>query len=523
MEARWRPFPSELRPRPKTSKQTEESLPLLSYIPESTHLKASSSGKTLELLMNTHAPARTVILRIRVILPRSIMVPIRTTIGQATVCMQPALGSADATRLVRAREGELRLLRSALQGSAPSCVLAIVSYSGHFRVLLQFLLSYSVNVLDPSVCGLLIMVSTPTETVSLHALLKTPEYAHRLAAVLPQLHVVDFPATVQQLSPGTRATLPAAKNRGVNGRLYVCAKKAYAVRYAHETLNASHVVVTDSEAYVWKPLSIASIFADAEANPTIWFADAPALVSGALGGRGGARAYGDLPAPLDAKWCSMHVYRDARGLTRQEMLARVPSMTATLFEYMLFSYPRREFRAYWAAVEAAWKRPLFDAVIAAYDAEPRCVAIGFWLEVSWHLFLYEHHRPRIAFRNGTAAIEASFGSNFVRQSSYVHARLELLWRAVSNKTVGSFRHFYTAQPFPLFRYEHRAKGFCLPVQLLGDLPDGVASLQVNSAVPNWVFSTCLSELARLRHQTYGATTTRQMPLPWVHHNTKTRR
>ena len=71
---------------------------------------------------------------------------------------------------------------------------------------------------------------------------------------------------------------------------------------------------------------------------------------------------------------------------------------------MLFSYPRPAFRQYWQAVESAWGRPWFDALVKAHEAEPRCVGIGFWLEVSWHLFLYNRHRPPYEFVNATARI-----------------------------------------------------------------------------------------------------------------------
>ena len=100
----------------------------------------------------------------------------------------------------------------------------------------------------------------------------------------------------------------------------------------------------------------------------------------------------------------------------------------------------------------------------------------------------------------------------------VHARLELLWRAVSNSTLAGFREFYARLPLPLFRFEHRARGNCLPLRLVSELPPPATSLQVNSAVPNWVFSTCTQELARMPRRNGSSTGS----LPWVAHNTKTR-
>lgn len=400
------------------------------------------------------------------------------------------------------------------------CVLAVVSFAGHFRVLAQFFLSYALNVIDPQACSLLVMVSTREEASSLSTMLHSTEYGPRLAVLLQQLTVVDLPSALVQLSPRTATTLPTAKNRGAHGRLYVCVKKAYAVRYAHEVLNAELAIVTDSEAYVWKPLSIAQLFRNTSARPSVWYADAPAHSRPLPPARSTPHAhkadvFGDSNAAK--MWCSIHVFEDARKWpTRRALHEHVPADAASLFEYMLFAYPRRQFRAYWESVETRWHRPWFDAVVAAHEAEPRCVGVGFWLEVSWHLYLYGHHRHTHAFLNVTAAIQASFGERFVLQGAYVHARLELLWRAVSNTTAASFRDFYARQPLPLFRYEHRARGHCLPLRLLASLPAPAASLQVNSAVPNWVFSACAKDLAQMpRHNTSA-------PWPWVRHSTATR-
>ena len=446
--------------------------------------------------------------------------------------------------------------RSRLGAKAQSqpCVLATVSYGGHFRVLTQFFLSYAANVLDPRACGLMVLVSTEAEVTALTKLLH--DEAPRLGeAVLPQMTIVALPTVLTLLSPGTATALPSTKNKGQWGRLYVCAKKAYAARYAHEVLGAEHAIVTDSEAYIWKPMSIAQLFHAARTAPTVWYADAPILHkpergvgaaasaastkasgSGGAGGAGGAgggasssatgaaSAYGNLRAKVDTNWCSLHVFRDSRGLTRQQLQQRVPSSTATLFEYMLFSYPRGAFRQYWHAVETTWQRPWFDALVRAHEVEPRCVGVGFWLEVSWHLFLYEARRPQVAFANATARIERALGSRFVRQGLYVNARLELLWRALSNHTYEGFRRFYAEAPaLPLFRFEFRQRGNCLPLRLVAELPPPAASFQANSAVPNWVFGHCAAELAllqRWRHAAHMANA--DAPLPWVRHTTSTR-
>lgn len=206
------------------------------------------------------------------------------------------------------------------------CVLATVSYGGHFKVLLQFFLSYAANVLDPHACGLMVLVSTETEATSLWSLLRAEPRLQD--AVLPQLTITDLPSTLALLSPGTKTELPSTKNRGKWGRLYVCAKKAYAARYAHEVLGTAHAIVTDSEAYIWKPLSMRQLFATQMAEPTVWFADAPILHKPEAS-RGAASTQ---KARVDTNWCSMHIYSDSRGMTRQAMLKRLPSPTATFFE-----------------------------------------------------------------------------------------------------------------------------------------------------------------------------------------------
>lgn len=393
-------------------------------------------------------------------------------------------------------------------------VLAVVSFTAHFEVLLQFLLSYAARVTDPAACSLLVLVSTGAEERALSRLVRGEPEA--LAPVLGRLTIVDLPSAVRLLSPNTTTPLPLAKNRGPLGRLYVCTKKAYAARYAHEVLGAQHAIVTDSEAYVWKPLSMGGLFERLEARPAVWYADAPLHAARA------AKAARPRPAggraPIDINWCSLHVFGDARGLLRSELAARVPAPNAMLFENMLFSYPRDAFRGYWRDVEAAWGgRPWFDALAAAHAAEPRCVAVGFWMEVSWHLYLYGRHRPRYAFRNVTASIERSFGAQFVAKGAYVHARLELLWRALSNATMGAFRRFYAETGLPFFRYEYRSRALgCLPLRLVADVPPPAASFQANSAVPNWAFGgACAAELERLKRLSHGAR------LPWVAHRTAT--
>jgi len=297
----------------------------------------------------------------------------------------------------------------------PSCALAVVTYTGHFAILHQFLLSIAAHLLDPAACQYLLLTSTPTESAKLGTLLNGS--AAPLAPLLPRLTITDLPHAASQLTPGLRSSFPAGKNVGHFGRLYVCAKKAYAVRYAHEVLGVEHVILTDSEAYVWKRFSIARLFRSVAEQPSVWFSDAPvhhrrggnrqaapssAAASSSAAAASAAAASSAASASVASgtsvrlerslKWCSLHVFGDARRWTADELAARVPSPGAALFEDMLFSYPRAPFRAYWAAVEDAWAPGgsglWFDGLVAAFKAEPACLSIGYWLEVSWNLFLH---------------------------------------------------------------------------------------------------------------------------------------
>lgn len=255
---------------------------------------------------------------------------------------------------------------------------------------------------------------------------------------------------------------PHATLVGRYGRLYICVKKFVAARWAHEILGVEHVLVTDNEAYIWKPISFQrDIFSPAIARPAIWFADAPLLNS-------------PRPMPIDQNYCALHVFHDMRRVSPSErgqmqacarsvgrrlaveskrprsppstplqytpcsyaltgsvlleaspiihsaqqlsraaslsdslapcpflwlsscplplapspsppsprppsrsatnsIFVRQPSRGASLFEDMGFFYHRSAFREYWDAVEAAWHKPFYDAVVDAYDSVPKCL------------------------------------------------------------------------------------------------------------------------------------------------------
>ena len=119
----------------------------------------------------------------------------------------------------------------------------------------------------------------------------------------------------------------------------------------------------------------------------------------------------------------------------------------------------------------------------------------------------------------------------------MHARLELLWRALSNSTLGLYRAFYAETRLAFFRYEFRRTGDCTPLRLVAALSADVAAVQVNSGPPNWVFAgRCRAELSALRAWHHRAAAkgpgaeavlegaaaegAAARALPWIRHGTK---
>ncbi len=97
----------------------------------------------------------------------------------------------------------------------------------------------------------------------------------------------------------------------------------------------------------------------------------------------------------------------------------------------------------------------------------------------------------------------------------MHARLELLTRALSNASLGAFHRFFSQTQLPFFRSDYRGasgrqgtRSGCLPLAMVSGIAPPAASFQVNSAVPNWAFSACEEHLPA-------------KGLPWVAHRIKT--
>ena len=97
----------------------------------------------------------------------------------------------------------------------------------------------------------------------------------------------------------------------------------------------------------------------------------------------------------------------------------------------------------------------------------------------------------------------------------MHARLELLTRALSNASFDGFERFFRQTQLPFFRSDYRgasqrqgSRGGCLPLAMISAIAAPAASFQVNSAVPNWAFTGCDGQLPA-------------KGLPWVAHRIKT--
>ena len=174
--------------------------------------------------------------------------------------MPSTLPGRTARRAAQPEAIERRREAREARRASPRLAVVLTSYAAHFDVLAQYLLSFETNVRDVHRCRHLVVVSHTEEAGKLRRVLEP--HTPRLPRVSPLLTIEDLPGVVWRLDPNTTLSLlPTAKNRGRLGRLYVCVKKAYALRYAQEVLDVEHALVTDSEAYVWKPISIGAVFA----------------------------------------------------------------------------------------------------------------------------------------------------------------------------------------------------------------------------------------------------------------------
>jgi len=212
------------------------------------------------------------------------------------------------------------------------------------------------------------------------------------------------------------------------------------------------------------------------------------------------------------------------ALTRE----RLPAPGVQLMDYMGFFYSRSSFAAWRSAITSAWQMPFLDAVVGALDRMQVCDSDAFWIEPSYYSFLFAEERRRYRFVNATAAVRDIFrpaekellqNSPIIKRLKYLPLGLGLFWWFLDNATFPYLESFYAQHPLPIFRTDFRGQSLargskdlsCRPLDLIARLPRNVASIQLNSAVPNWVFTSpqCRSKLPNASY-------------PWVKHRVVTR-
>ena len=190
-------------------------------------------------------------------------------------------------------------------------------------------------------------------------------------------------------------------------------KRMYGVRSAMYELGAQHVLATDADGYVWKPIAASAIVAHSR---TAWFSDH----------RGERPAADTRPRPdtnaRSRSFCSLHPWAAAlRSTSWDEHGARwaigrdwaawedattelmlMPAPDADLADDPLLVLDRGPFMALWAQIETYWRAPLFTAMMRALTSPAalykHCVRGDvLFLELSYRAFVYhlqQSSRPR---------------------------------------------------------------------------------------------------------------------------------
>jgi len=428
------------------------------------------------------------------------------------------------------------------------------------------------NVLDAASVKLLAVTSHANETAAFLRVFRGAAASTQTDVSHLQLTLTDVRTAIRVLNPAAKTDIDKLPfdigfHWGTHGTTYICLKKAFAAWYALEALGLHHVMVTDSEAYIWKPIFMHEIFKQQARNATIWYSDdgpAPHQPGVTMPGEPsnmrvnfcsmlpwtGAKVWGLAPSgtpghELDSVEYSSRLQRieywrnwrmrmswhagavpemasrlhhnvnlthatPPRGVrvdwgTWKRIVAdKLPSPYANMMDYHGFFYHKHGFAAYRAHVEAAWQLPFLDAVMQALSRNPTCDSDAFWIETSWQSFLYNHERARHRFRNATALIQAEFPRNLanaspvIKRLGFFPAGFNLLWWFLDNSTLPSLKAVYERYALPHFRNDFRGTSLrrgskdssCFGLKLINSLPAPLASIQLNSATPNWLWQAC---------------------------------
>lgn len=465
--------------------------------------------------------------------------------------------------------------------AANGMAIAAVTYPQHFAVLRQFFLSLTFNLQDALSSAFLIVTSASSEVAGLQG-----AFVSELSLRVLKLHICGFQTVVDTVSPGTIAKvdrLPMdasmSHHRGSYGTFYICMKKAFAARFALTQMGAERVLVTDSEAYLWKPIRLQDLISGERAK-VVWYADPgvtmkPGDVMFTTYRRRNFCSIHPWAANTSVRWAKEErsfvagrSWSSWRELTAQMFPGPKGDVGADFFTDMLFIYAREHFEHYWRIIENHWGAPFLDAVLRGLVSlkSRKCHADSFFFEVSYRSFLQYHHPERYQFRNMTLALRG-----ISRRLGKTVLSTSHLWMLVTNKQVSAFLRFYgngsnaaslreadsgnhrlsatgrnhasLQSGFPkchhasmrgtrssvaaleAFRYDYRklgkAKGscdeacragwpdICAGVKVIRHTEPPAAVLQLNSAVPNWVFTECREHLPTPN-------------LPSVRHNVTTR-
>lgn len=248
-------------------------------------------------------------------------------------------------------------------------------------------------------------------------------------------------------------------------------KRAYGARFALEEMKAAHVLVTDADGYVWKPIDAATLVAH---SATVWYADhrgvAPVNATSSF--------FTDRPPRPDTNYrarafCSVHPWAAAlRSSTYEHApvgrwaigrdwaswerlaigeLSLMPAADADLADDPLLVLEGGAFSRMWNTIEGHWHGNLAEATLVALtrpaDLYKHCVRGDvMFLELTYRSWMYRHHWrhddeqteasddppimnsatgaampggregtahasayvPRVRFRNSTAIIESIF-------------------------------------------------------------------------------------------------------------------
>ena len=240
-----------------------------------------------------------------------------------------------------------------------------------------------------------------------------------------------FPETMQCLAPFVLTNINDVVRYS---SIWRSLKRAFGAALAFRDFGATHALVTDVDAFVWKPLSVEAII---EQSRTVWFSDHRGRSPPAMKGdkaalerpprpdtAGRARSFcsaqpfaaaarsaaWDGPAArmaIGRNWADWEAAVDALDLT--------PAPDADLSDDPLLVLDVHAFASLWTAVEAFWQAPFADAVLLSLltpaSLYKHCIRGDvLFLETLYRAYLHRHRRLRPGAGGRTNISDGSGGS-----------------------------------------------------------------------------------------------------------------